>query len=142
MHCFMQGPSILLQCTPPFSTFIKSFSSFVSFCLQVFGCLLGPKNFDSLEGPLACKHISFLITLSCARFLLITTIAQIIYLNSWAVVASIIVVKFMVDHHPFLLETLTRMDNNTFPFQQHLKGTCNLLLPPICACLLPFEQLI
>jgi hypothetical protein len=48
----------------------------------------------------------------------------------------------MVDQHPFLFEVLARVDNNTFPFQQHLKAACDLLPPPTYACLPPFEQLI
>jgi hypothetical protein len=77
---------------------------------------LGPKSFDSLERPLACKQISFLINFGGVRFLLITTIALTTYLRSWAFVASIIVIKFMVSQHPFLLEALTQMDNNIFFF--------------------------
>jgi hypothetical protein len=30
---------------------------------------------------------------------------------------SVIAVRFMVDQHPFLLETSARVDNNTFLFQ-------------------------
>jgi hypothetical protein len=48
----------------------------------------------------------------------------------------------MVDQRPFFFEALTRVDNNTFPFQQHLKATCDLLPPPARMCLLPFEQFI
>jgi hypothetical protein len=48
----------------------------------------------------------------------------------------------MVDQHPFILETLTRVDNNTFPFHQHFKVACDFLPPLTCVCLLPFEQLI
>jgi hypothetical protein len=48
----------------------------------------------------------------------------------------------MVDQCPFLLEALAQVDNNTFPFQQHLKATCDFLLPLTCACLPSFEQLI
>jgi hypothetical protein len=48
----------------------------------------------------------------------------------------------MVDQHPFFFEVLARVDNNIFPFQQHLKATCDLLLPATRVCLLPFEQLI
>ncbi len=44
-HCFMQWPSYLLWCTPPFSTFTSFDSSF----LQVFD----PWSFDNLKGPLA-----------------------------------------------------------------------------------------
>jgi hypothetical protein len=47
----------------------------------------------------------------------------------------------MVDQRSFLLEAFTQVDN-TFPFQQHLKVTCDLLSPPTRACLLPFEQFI
>jgi hypothetical protein len=46
----------------------------------------------------------------------------------------------MVDQCPFLFETLTQVNNNTFPFQQHFKTTCGLLLSPVCACLPLFEQ--
>jgi hypothetical protein len=48
----------------------------------------------------------------------------------------------MVDQHHFLLETLAQVDNNTFPFQQHLKMACDLLPALARACLPPFEQLI
>jgi hypothetical protein len=48
----------------------------------------------------------------------------------------------MVDQHFLLLEALVQVNNNKFPFQQHLKVTCDLLPPPTRVCLLPFEQLI
>jgi hypothetical protein len=48
----------------------------------------------------------------------------------------------MIDQRPFLLEALTQVDNNTFHFQQHIKTTCDLLLPPTRVCFPPFEQLI
>jgi hypothetical protein len=48
----------------------------------------------------------------------------------------------MVDQHPFLLETLAQINNNTFLFQQHLKAICDLLPSPTHGFLLPFEQLI
>ncbi len=41
-------------------------------------------------------------------------------LGSWTFVTSIIGVRFMVDQHPFLLEALTWVNNNTFIFQQHI----------------------
>jgi hypothetical protein len=43
---------------------------------------------------------------------------------------------------PFFLETLTQINNNTFPFQQHLKTTCDLLPPLVHTCFPLFEQLI
>jgi hypothetical protein len=48
----------------------------------------------------------------------------------------------MVDQRPFFFETLTQVDNDTFPFQQHLKVTCDLLPPLAPMCFLPFEQLM
>jgi hypothetical protein len=48
----------------------------------------------------------------------------------------------MVDQRHFFLETLARVDNDTFPFQQHFKIACDLLLPLACVCLPPFEQFI
>jgi hypothetical protein len=45
----------------------------------------------------------------------------------------------MVDQHPFFLEALTQVDNNTFLFQQHLKATFDLLRPLARVCLPPFE---
>ncbi len=48
----------------------------------------------------------------------------------------------MVDQRPFLLETLAQVDNNTFPFQQHFKMICDLLLPPTRVCCPPFKQFI
>jgi hypothetical protein len=48
----------------------------------------------------------------------------------------------MVDQRPFLVETLTQVDNNTFPFHQHLKVACDLLPPLAYAYLHPFKQFI
>jgi hypothetical protein len=48
----------------------------------------------------------------------------------------------MVDQRPFLFEAFAQVDNNTFPFEQHLKVACNFLPPPVHVCLFPFKQLI
>jgi len=45
------------------------------------------------------------------------TITATASLGNWAFVTSIVTIRFMVDQHPFYLETLTQVDNNTFPFQ-------------------------
>ncbi len=50
--------------------------------------------------------------------------------------------KFMVNQHPFLLKPLAWVDNNNFPFQQHLKMACNFLPPQLTCVFFPFEQLI
>jgi hypothetical protein len=73
----------------------------------MFGRLLGSRSFDSLEGPLACKQASFLITFGSIGFIPTPTIAPTTYLGSWALIVSIIVVRFMVDQWFFLLEALT-----------------------------------
>jgi len=108
----------------------------------MFGRLLGPRSFDSLKGPLAYKQAFFPIAFGDIDFIWTTTIALIIYSRNWAFVASIIVDRFKGDQCPFLLEALTRVDNNLFFFQQHVKAACDLLPPPAWACLPPFEQFI
>jgi len=40
----------------------------------------------------------------------------------------------MVDPCPFLFEALMQVNNNTFPFQQHLKVACDLLSPLAWVC--------
>jgi hypothetical protein len=70
------------------------------------------------------------------------TIASSTYLRSWTFIASFIIVRFVVDQYPFLLEALARVDDNTFFFQQHFKVVCDLLPSRACACLFSFEQLI
>jgi len=106
-HYFVQCPSYLLQCTPPFFTFAKSFISFDSSFLQMFGHLLGPKSFDFLEGLLIHKQASLPITFGFVKFILTTVITPIAYLRNWAFVISVITTKFIVDQRPFLLEVLT-----------------------------------
>ncbi len=120
-HCFMQWPSYLLRCTPPSSTFIESFTSFDFSFLQLFGHLLGPKSFENLKRPLACKQTFLLKFFGGIGFILTTIITLIAYLGSWAFVASIIVAKFMIDQRPYLLEALSWVDNNTFPFSNTLR---------------------
>jgi hypothetical protein len=72
----------------------------------VFEHLLGPRSFISLEGPLSHKKIYLLITLGGISLILTSTIAPTTYLGDWALVVSIITVRFMVDQCPFLFETL------------------------------------
>ncbi len=115
-HCFMQWLSYLLHYTPPSSTFIEPFISFHSSLFQMFGSFLGPRSFDNLEGPLACKQVLFPIFFYGIRLMLMTIIAPTTYLGNWAFVALIKVVRFMVDQLRFLLKALTQVDNNTFPF--------------------------
>jgi hypothetical protein len=95
-----------LQCTLLSSTFIEFLISFHFSFFQIFECLLSPKSFDSLEGPLAHKQTFLLITFGGLEIISITTIALIPYLGSWAFVVSIVVARFMVDEDPFLFEAL------------------------------------
>jgi hypothetical protein len=139
---FVQHSSYFLQCTPPSSIFTESLISFDYSLLQVFGRLLGLGSFDSPKGLLVHKQTSLLITLNGVKFISTSTIALVAYLGSWVLVVLVITIRFMVDQHPFLLEALTWINNNTFPFQQHLKATCDVQPSPACACLPPFEQLI
>jgi hypothetical protein len=67
---------------------------------------LGLGFFDNPKGLLACKQVSFLITFDDIELILITTIALTTYLWSWALVVSIIAIRFMVDQCPFLLKAL------------------------------------
>jgi hypothetical protein len=109
-------------------------------------CLLSmtkpSRSFNNLEGLLAHKQNFLPITFSGSGLIPTATIAPIAYLRSWAFVASIIAARFMVDQCPFLLEALTQVDNNSFPFQQHLKVACDLLLPLIHTCFRSFEHFI
>jgi hypothetical protein len=72
----------------------------------MFRHLLSPRSFNSLEGLLVHNQVSFLITFDGVRFILIATIALVIYLVSWAFIDLIISVKFMADQHPLFLQTL------------------------------------
>jgi hypothetical protein len=139
MHYFVQRPLYVLWCTSPSFTFIESFIFFDFFFLQVFGHLLGPRSSNSLIGPLIRKQIYLPIAFNGIGFISTTTIALTTYLMSWALVTLIIVVRFMVDQHPFLFDALTQVDNDTFFFQQHLKATCDFLSPSICMCLTLFD---
>jgi len=95
---------------------IESFTSFDSSFFQIFGRLLGPRSFDNPKKLLTHKQTSFPITFGDIGFILTATIAPTTYLRNWALVTSIIAIKFMVDQCHFLLEALAQVDNNTFPF--------------------------
>jgi hypothetical protein len=71
---------------------------------------------------------------------LTTTIAPTTSLRSWILIVAIIVVRFMVDQCPFLFETLTQVNNNTFLSIN--TSTCALLPPPTYMCFFLFEQFI
>jgi len=114
--CFVQHPSYILQCTPPFSTFTKSLISFDFSFLQMFGCLLDPRSFDSPKEPLAHKQTSLPITFITIKLILTSNIAPTTYLKNWALVVLVITIRFMVDQRPFFLEALARINNNSFPF--------------------------
>ncbi len=125
-HCFVKWPLYLLWCTLPFSTFIKYFISFDFSLLQMFGCLLGPRSFDSLEGPLASKKTSLPTTFGNIELILIVTIALIAYLGNWAFVVLVIVSRFVVDQHFFLFEASTEV-NNTLPFFSNTISRWNVI---------------
>jgi hypothetical protein len=73
----------------------------------LFGCFLGPRSFDNPLGFLIHKQASLLITFGGVKLILTTTITPVTYLGNWALIVSIIVVKFMIDQHPFLSKALT-----------------------------------
>jgi hypothetical protein len=68
---------------------------------------LGPRSFNNLKKLLAYKQVFLPITFGGIRFILIATNALLAYLRSWDFVALIIVIRFIVDQLPFLLEALT-----------------------------------
>jgi hypothetical protein len=70
------------------------------------GRLLDPKSFNSLEIFLAHKQVSLLIVFGGIKYILTIAIALVVYLGRWAFVILIIILKFIVDQHPFLLEPL------------------------------------
>jgi hypothetical protein len=70
----------------------------------MFGHLLGLGSFDSPKRLLGHKEASLPITINGVEVILTSTIALTV---NWALVALVIVVRFMVDQHLFLLETLT-----------------------------------
>ncbi len=87
-------------------------------CVHVF---LGPRTFDSFKGPLAHKQASLSITFGGVWPISTSTITPTNYLGSWAFVASIIAIRFMVDQCPFIIEALTWVNNNIF-FSTTLQG--------------------
>jgi hypothetical protein len=72
----------------------------------MFGRLWGPRFFNSLKRPLACKQASLPIAFGGISFIPTTPIAPRTYLWSWAFIVFIIIIKFMVDQHPFLIKAL------------------------------------
>jgi hypothetical protein len=95
----------------------------------MFRCLLSPRSFNSLERPLACKQASFPITFDGVKLILTSTITLAAYLRSWAFVALVIAIRFMVDQCLFILEALAQVNNNTFFFQQHFMWSFTTLNP-------------
>jgi hypothetical protein len=86
-YYFMQRSSYLLRCTLSFFTFTNTLFFFDFSLLQMFGCLLGSRSFDSLEGLLAHKQTSLPITFSGVELISTSTIALTTYLRSWALIA-------------------------------------------------------
>ncbi len=72
----------------------------------MFQHLLGLESFDSLVGPLTCKQTFLWITFNYIDLISITPIALTTYLRSWALVALIIIARYIVDHFSFLFEPL------------------------------------
>jgi len=115
IYYFVQWPLYILRCTPLFSTFIKFIVSFDSSFLHTFEHLLSLWSFDSPKGHFTHKQVSIPIAFNDIELVSIGTIASTTYLGSWALVASIIVIRFTFDQRSFFLEALAQIDNNTFP---------------------------
>jgi len=61
-------------------------------------------------------------------------IAPTIYMGNWALIAFIIVTKFLSNHHPFLLETIGANNFGPLPLDGHLKLAWELFLLFVVAC--------
>jgi len=55
------------------------------------------------------------------NFIFTKFIALVAYLGNWALVAPIIITRFLVDHCPFLLKAIGANNFGPFPFHAHLK---------------------
>jgi hypothetical protein len=63
------------------------------------------------------------------------------YLGSWAFIALIITLRFLVDFHLFLLEVIRVKNSSSLSFQTHLRLVLKLLPMVATLCIPPFEQL-
>jgi hypothetical protein len=109
IHYFVQQPLYLLHLHTSF-LHLHRLPLF-----QMFRRLSSPRSFDGPKWPLVHKHAFLPIPFSGIELIPTTTITSIAYLVNWALVDSIIIVRFMVNQHLFLLEALAQI-NNAFLF--------------------------
>jgi hypothetical protein len=128
-----------------FMQVLKKFLKFVKLSILK----LSQRNYSSISFGIEF-HSTFLHTIRNKRFAWYYFVnlnykywRKIIIKNVMLFLSTFIthnpIAKFIVNQCPFLLEALTQVDNNTFPFQQHLKVACNFLPPPTHMCFLLFE---
>jgi hypothetical protein len=75
-----------------------------------------PLIFGLPTGPLVHQLIFFLIFHGAIDFISTKFIALATYLGNWALVAPIIIVRFLSYHHSFLLKKISANNFGPFPF--------------------------
>jgi len=100
---------------------------------------LGLSFLDYLYALLMSQHVIFPISYGGFNLICTKLIALAAYLGNWALVAPIIVTKFLLDHCLFLLEAIGVSDFGPFPFQAHLKLAQEFLPSDIVACVFSFH---
>lgn len=139
--------------------FLENFSM-----CSIFSCLINPlppvclfqldlhESFWKIHGPrffeLFLDHLSALVVsfpISHGGIHLISTklISMVVSLRNWALIATTITTRFILNHHPLLkLEMISASTFGPFPFETHLKLAGELLPLDMVACVVLFMQFV
>jgi hypothetical protein len=103
--CFAQRPSYLLHYFSPVNL---STPTCIFWCNPHIGFweILGPKFLDCSQTPLVHRQAPLLISNGGIGLISTKVITLEAYLGSWALVASIIAIKFFLNYYLFLLEVI------------------------------------
>jgi hypothetical protein len=97
-------------------------------------------KYEILKALLVHRQVLLPISSGGIGFIYTKTIASTTYLGGWMLVALIIISRFTLDSHPFLLVAIKASSLNSLPFQVHWKLFQELLPSFVATYLHLFEQ--
>jgi len=96
--------------------------------MGIFKKFLGLDSLKCLKAFFVHQHVAFPISSEGIKLIFSKVNVLATYLESWALVALVIVFRFLLNFHPFLLEMIGVNNLRPLLFQTHLKS-CNSFFP-------------
>jgi len=101
-------PSYLTWTEPP-SSFLSFLVKFDRRIIQICGDIMGPRSWESFQGPLARHQIRLSISFGGIGLLFMEDYAPFVFLRNWALMAPYLCSRFHIFNRPILEEYVSQV---------------------------------